>query len=83
MTVACARCHDHKYDAIPTEDYYSLFGVFDSSQQPGELPLIGEAKQSAEYQAYEKELAAKQKELTDFDAKGSCDSRGEDSQTAG
>ncbi|MCE9527400.1 MAG: DUF1549 domain-containing protein, partial [Planctomycetales bacterium] len=69
MTVACARCHDHKYDAIPTDDYYSLFGVFDSSQQPGELPLIGEAKQSQEYQAYEKELAAKQKELSDFDAK--------------
>jgi hypothetical protein len=67
MTVACARCHDHKYDGIPTEDYYSLYGVFDSSQQPGELPLIGEAKQSAEYEAYEKELAAKQKELVDFD----------------
>lgn len=69
MTVACARCHDHKYDAIPTDDYYSLFGVFDSSQQPAELPLIGEAKQSKEYEAYEKELASKQKELSDFDAK--------------
>src|SRR6185436_14840431 len=69
MTVACARCHDHKYDGIPTDDYYSLYGVFDSSQQPGELPLIGEARQSEEYGAYEKELAAKQKELTDFDAK--------------
>jgi mono/diheme cytochrome c family protein len=68
MTVACARCHDHKYDAIPTDDYYSLFGVFDSSQQPAELPLIGEPQQSVEYQAYEKELAAKQKELADFDA---------------
>src|SRR5690606_27910193 len=30
MTVACARCHDHKYDPIPTADYYSLYGVFDS-----------------------------------------------------
>jgi hypothetical protein len=28
LTVACARCHDHKYDAIPTEDYYALAGVF-------------------------------------------------------
>ena len=31
LTVACARCHDHKYDPIPTEDYYSLYGVFHGS----------------------------------------------------
>ena len=42
LTVACARCHDHKYDAIPTEDYYSLYGVFASSVEPGELPLIAD-----------------------------------------
>ncbi|TWU19039.1 PSD1 and planctomycete cytochrome C domain-containing protein [Allorhodopirellula heiligendammensis] len=30
LTVACARCHDHKFDPIPTADYYSLYGVFDS-----------------------------------------------------
>ena len=35
LTVACARCHDHKYDPIPTEDYYSLYGVFASSQRAG------------------------------------------------
>jgi len=28
ITVSCARCHDHKYDPIPTADYYSLYGVF-------------------------------------------------------
>lgn len=31
LTVACARCHDHKYDPITTEDYYSLAGVFAST----------------------------------------------------
>src|SRR5262249_16522656 len=28
LTVACARCHHHKFDPIPTEDYYALAGVF-------------------------------------------------------
>jgi len=28
LTIACARCHDHKYDPIPTTDYYALAGVF-------------------------------------------------------
>ncbi|MCB1278090.1 DUF1549 and DUF1553 domain-containing protein [Prosthecobacter sp.] len=30
LTVACARCHDHKFDPIPTRDYYALYGVFQS-----------------------------------------------------
>ena len=34
MSVGCARCHDHKFDPIPTEDYYSLYGIFDSSIYP-------------------------------------------------
>ena len=31
LTVACARCHDHKFDPIPTRDYYSLAGIFAST----------------------------------------------------
>lgn len=38
MTVACAQCHDHKYDPIPTKDYYSLLGIFRSTQYR-EVPL--------------------------------------------
>ena len=44
LTIACARCHDHKYDPIPTEDYYSLVGVFASSVEPVDLPLVGPAE---------------------------------------
>ena len=32
LTVACARCHDHKFDPIPQKDYYSLAGIFLSSE---------------------------------------------------
>ncbi len=40
LTVACARCHDHKYDAIKAADYYGLYGVFASTERPYALPLI-------------------------------------------
>ena len=66
VTVACARCHDHKYDAIPTEDYYSLYGVFASSSQPAELPLLVPPEETAAYQEFEKELQKKRDELTEF-----------------
>ena len=39
LTVTCARCHNHKYDAIPTDDYYSLYGVFASSEVP-QVPYL-------------------------------------------
>lgn len=32
MTIACARCHDHKFDPITTEDYYALAGIFASTR---------------------------------------------------
>lgn len=32
LTVGCARCHDHKFDPIPTRDYYALAGIFSSSE---------------------------------------------------
>jgi len=45
MTVSCSRCHDHKFEPIPTADYYSLYGVFQSLDRPvpwevEELPEI-------------------------------------------
>ncbi len=42
LTVACARCHDHKYDPIRTEDYYGLAGIFASTEMFNR-PLSAEA----------------------------------------
>lgn len=39
LTVSCARCHDHKFDPIPTTDYYALAGVFASTEYR-EVPLV-------------------------------------------
>ena len=52
LTVSCARCHDHKYDAIPTQDYYSLYGIFNNNVVPKELPLLGKPEQRMQFQAY-------------------------------
>ena len=38
LTVACAQCHDHKFDPIPTKDYYSLQGIFNNTKLD-EVPL--------------------------------------------
>ena len=40
LTTSCARCHDHKFDPIPTADYYSLYGIFASSEEPYHRPRI-------------------------------------------
>jgi len=52
LTVSCARCHDHKFDPIPTADYYSLHGIFASSQDPEELPVIQQPEDEDEFQAF-------------------------------
>ncbi|MCX7397654.1 MAG: DUF1549 domain-containing protein [Planctomycetales bacterium] len=41
LTVACARCHDHKFDPIPQTDYYALAGIFRSTETLyGTIPVI-------------------------------------------
>jgi hypothetical protein len=66
LTVTCARCHDHKFDPIPSADYYSLYGVFASSTEPDDQPLIGMPDDSAAYEQFVQEKAARQKAVDDY-----------------
>ena len=58
LTVTCARCHDHKFDPIPQQDYYSLHGIFNSSIEPPDYPIVGKVPNTPEYQEYLKKRAA-------------------------
>jgi len=64
LTVACARCHDHKYDPIPTADYYSLYGVFQASVEQF-VCLDPAPAQSDAFKAFESELLARRAKLAD------------------
>ncbi len=64
LTVACARCHDHKFDPIPTQDYYSLYGVFNSSSETM-VRLEDPNPQIPTDDNFETELKKRQKKLTD------------------
>jgi hypothetical protein len=66
LTVTCARCHDHKFDPIPTRDYYSLYGVFASSVEPTIPPLFEEPPKTEAYAAFAKELADRERKLTEY-----------------
>jgi mono/diheme cytochrome c family protein len=66
LTVTCARCHDHKYDPIPTKDYYSLYGVFASSSEPGDKPLLGKGALPRDYAAYVAEREKREAELKKY-----------------
>ncbi|MEZ5299405.1 MAG: DUF1549 and DUF1553 domain-containing protein [Verrucomicrobiales bacterium] len=65
LTVQCARCHDHKFDPIPTADYYSLYGVFHGAndrlvtlEEPEDAALAEHRKNLAEAMARDRAAAA-------------------------
>jgi cytochrome c553 len=66
LTVSCARCHDHKFDPIPTADYYALYGVFASSVEPSVPPLLGPPPETEEYRKFEVELKRREAEFETF-----------------
>ena len=57
VTVACARCHDHKFDPIPTKDYYAMAGVLRSTE------LADRKLDSGEKQGLQKEIDRSRKDL--------------------
>lgn len=66
-TVSCARCHDHKFDPITTQDYYSLYSIFDNVTEPEQKPVVGAPADEAALKVYQVEAAKLEKE--DLDAR--------------
>jgi hypothetical protein len=64
LTVSCARCHDHKFDPIPTQDYYSLAGVFFNTKL-SDVPLADKAEVDR-FEAGQKKVLEMDKKLKDF-----------------
>ncbi len=66
LTVSCARCHDHKFDPIPTRDYYGLYGVFANSGEPRLPPLMLPAAWQTQYASYLTELQSRSDQLEEY-----------------
>src|SRR5262249_53755801 len=66
LSVSCARCHNHKFDPIPTEDYSSLYGVFASSEEPKDLPILTGGGTNGASTEYQQARAEKRKEVDAF-----------------
>ncbi len=77
LTLGCARCHDHKFDPIPTADYYALAGIFKSTKTMESLKTIAKWHEHSFATPAQKELkkkhdaliAAQKKTVTAFTAK--------------
>ena len=67
LTVSCARCHDHKFDPIPTNDYYAFASAYNGAEWNVELPLMS-GSELKHYRQWEKEAADRNAELTKLHA---------------
>lgn len=68
LTVGCARCHDHKFDPIPSRDYYAMYSILNSTEEPDEpvMPIIGKAANEQDGKDYDAKVAEIQKKELDF-----------------
>ncbi len=78
ISVACARCHDHKFDPIPSRDYYALYGIFQSTKYafPGteiyqhakDFTPLADGQDAARLIAYQTETSHLDDRIEDFTA---------------
>lgn len=67
LSLGCARCHDHKFDPVPTTDFYALYGIFDSTRfafpgtevlrHPKDLIALGSDEDEKKLQAYDARMS--------------------------
>jgi hypothetical protein len=80
LTLSCARCHDHKHDPVPTQDYYGLYGIFSSTRYPYAgsetkqeqkdlVPLMPQNEIDSQLKAYRAALAAAEEEVTQLETR--------------
>ena len=79
MTLGCARCHDHKFDPIPTMDYYALAGIFKSTHTMNNHKVVAEwheteldtAKLRARRAKFDEEVNRHKTEINQFKTEAS------------
>ena len=83
LGIGCARCHEHKFDPIPQEDYYALYGIFQSTRYPYTgsektkfqkdfVPLVSKEEADRIVKPWRDRLAAVEEEMKRLAGKGAA-----------
>ncbi|MSU58454.1 MAG: DUF1549 domain-containing protein [Pedosphaera sp.] len=81
LTVTCARCHDHKFDPIPTKDYYSLHGIFASCVEPSVERVVQKIVETPDYKDYYRQRTQLEADKDSAEAKFRAARQKRDQQT--